>query len=154
MRLPLVLIAILTASPFLSGCVGNSADIAVRRLNHEAEASGSPYRWRNQRIPGGWTTEKYRVVPPAPGPIPADLQPTAADVKLQKDILAMIDGIQRDWGSSVAPSLLGVKPLSASDGSVRELWFIKLGDGAARYEITMIQDPQGGTHFEGNGPLD
>jgi hypothetical protein len=99
-------------------------------------------------------TEKYRAIPPTPSPIPAGLQPTTANAVLQKDILALIVAIQQGWGSSVAPSLLGVKPLGVSGGSVRESWFIKQGDGAVRYEVTMTPNSQGGTDFKGEGPLD
>ena len=146
-----LLITVFAVTLFSCGCVFNSADVAVRRLNHQAKASGSPYRWRDHSVPGGWTIEKYRIIPPPSSPIPADLQPTSANIELQKDILAKIDVIQQGWGSSVAPSLLGVKLLGVSDGSIRESWFIKQGDGAVRYQITMTPSPQGGTDFKIEG---
>jgi hypothetical protein len=151
MRLPLALIAIIAGSVFTSGCVFNSADVAVRRLNHKAKASGSPYRWRDQSVPGGWVVEKYRIIPPVPSRIPTDLQPTTANAELRKDILAKIDVIQQGWGSNVVSSLLGVQPLGMSNGSVREAWFIKQGDGAIRFEVTTTPSSQGGTDFKIEG---
>jgi hypothetical protein len=149
------MLIVLCALSLTSGCVFNSADVAVRRLNHEAVASGSPYRWRYHSVPvsgaefgRGFVFEKYRIIPPSPSPIPADLHPTTANTELRTDILAKIDFMQRDWGCKVAPTLLGVQPLGFSDGSFREAWFIKQGDGAIRYEVTITPSPQGGTDFK------
>ena len=100
----------------------------------------------------GWVLEKYRVTPPSPSPIPADLRPSTANAELRKDILAQIDVMQRDWGCNVAPTLLGVQPLKLSDGSIREAWFIKQSDSTIRYEVTMTPSAQGGTDFKIEGP--
>jgi hypothetical protein len=153
MRLRIALIAILAAS-LLSGCISSGSFVpsslyfAARRLNHEAEASGSAYRYRAVSEPGGYALIKYRTVPPSPSPIPANLQPTTANAELRKDILAKIDAMQRAWDSDVTPTLLGVQPLGLSGGSFKEAWFIKQGDGAIRYVVTLTQSPKGGTDFE------
>ena len=98
--------------------------------------------------------EKYRVVAPLPVAIPAELKPTTANLELQKDILAKIEIFQQGWGSKVAPSLLGVQPLGVSGGWVKELWFVREGNGALRYEVTATPSSTGGTDFKINGPLD
>jgi hypothetical protein len=152
MRLALALTPVLAATLFSSGCVTSVADSAARRLNRQAEASDSPYRYRAYSVPGGSAVEKYRVVPPTPSPTPADLQPTTANAELQKDILAKIDVMRQGWGSHVTPSLLGVQPLGVSGDSIREAWFIKQGDGAIRYEVTMTSSSQGGTDFKVEEP--
>ena len=98
--------------------------------------------------------EKYRVVAPMPIAIPAELKPTTANLELQKDILAKIEIFQQGWGSKVAPSLLGVQPLGVSGGWVKELWFVREGNGALRYEVTATPGSKGGTDFKIKGPLD
>lgn len=137
-----------------TGCANPTAVNAVRQLNREAERTGSPYRYRAYRVSGGSAVEKYRVIPPTPSPIPADLHPTRANAELQRAIVAKIAVIQQGWGGTVGPSLLGVKPLAASAGSIKESWFVKQGDGAIRYEVTMTPSAQSGTDFSVAGPLD
>jgi len=46
--------------------------------------------------------------------------------------------------------LIGVK----SDGPKKEIWFVKQGEGAVRYEVMMVSAPQGGTDFSVTGPLE
>jgi hypothetical protein len=137
-----------------TGCMNPTVTNSVRRLNRDAERSGSPYRYRAYRVAGGTTVEKYRVIPPSPIPIPTDLRPTSANTELQRDIVAKIAIIQQGWSSTGGPSLLGVKPLAASGGSIKELWFVKEGEGAIRYEVTMTPSAQGGTDFSVRGPVD
>ena len=97
----------------------------------------------------------YRVTPPPmPGSIPADLLPTAPETWLQKRILERIEMIQRGWGSSIAPSLIGVHSLGVSGGPIKELWFVRQGEGAVRYEVTALSNSQGGIDFKVVGPLE
>jgi len=152
MRLQLSLVAILASSLFASGCVFSTADVAVRRLNHQAEASGSPYRYRDQYIYGGWVVEKYRIIPPVPSPTPTDLKPTSASSQVQKDVLTNIASLQKDWGCDVAPLLLGVEPLGVTNNSTMESWFVKQGSGAIQYKVTMTPSADGGTDLIIEGP--
>jgi hypothetical protein len=100
-----------------SGCTNPTAVNATRQLNREAERTGSPYRYRAYRVPGGGTAvEKYRIVAPTPGPIPDDLQPTSADAELQKDALAKIALIEQQWGSTATPALAGIQRVTTSRG--------------------------------------
>lgn len=97
----------------------------------------------------------YHVIPtPMPGSIPADLQPTATETRLQKRILERIEMIQRGWGNSSAPSLIGVHSLGVSGGPIKELWFVRQGEGAVRYEVTAFSSLQGGIDFKVVGPLE
>ena len=97
----------------------------------------------------------YRILPaPTPGSIPVDLQPTAAETSLQESILGRIEMIQRGWGNSIAPSLIGVHSLGESGGPIKELWFVRHGEGAVRYEVTTFASPQGGIDFKVVGPLE
>ena len=97
----------------------------------------------------------YRVLPaPTPDSIPVDLQPTAAETQLQERILGRIEMIQRGWGNSNAPSLIGVHSLGESGGPIKELWFVRQGEGAVRYEVTAFSSPQGGIGIKVVGPLE
>jgi hypothetical protein len=149
LRLSFVLIL---AALLASGCVFSPADVAVRRLNHQAEASGSPYRYRDQYAYGGWVVEKYRIIPPVAGPIPKDLKPTSANSQVQKDVLTNIASLQKEWGCDVAPLLLGVKPLGETNNSTMESWFDKQGSGAIQYEVSMTPSAEGGTDLQIEGP--
>jgi len=138
----------------LTSCKNPTAVNAVRQLNRDAERSGSPYRFRSDRVPGGTAVTRYRIIPPKPGPAPANLKATTADAELQRDILAKVLIIQQGWGDTASPSLLGVEPLASADGrSTKESWFVKQGDGAVRYEVTMTPSPGGGTDFSVTGPI-
>lgn len=151
MRLPLFITAFF-AIIFLAACVNMSAIDAERRLNHEAKSSDSPYRWRAYNVDGGTALEKYRIVPPSPSPVPADLKPTTANTELRTDVLNKIAVLQQGWGNNNAPNLLGVKLESVSQNSTKESWFIKQDDEAIRYEVTMTPNPKGGTDLEIQGP--
>lgn len=154
MKLQFCLVLLLVAALFSSGCAITPADSAVRRLNHQARASGSPYRYRAHNALNGSVVEKYRAIAPVPGPIPADLRPTVADLKLQTDILTTIAVVQQGWGCQVAPSLIGVKATGVSNGAFQELWFVTQDSGALRYRVTMTPRPKGGTGLKITGPLD
>ena len=97
----------------------------------------------------------YRILPaPTPDSIPVDLQPTATETWLQKRILQRIEMIQRGWGNSIAPSLIGVHSLGVSGGPIKELWFVRQGEGAIRYEVTTFSSLQGHIDFKVVGPLE
>ena len=97
----------------------------------------------------------YRILPaPTPDSIPADLQPTAAETSLRDRILRRIEMIQRGWGTSSAPSLIGVHSLGVPGGPIKEVWFVRQGEGAVRYEVTAFVSPQGGIDFKVDGPLE
>ena len=150
----LILLSTIVLASF-SGCTNPTTTNAVSQLNRDAARTGSPFRYRTERVPGGTTVEKYRIVAPTPGPVPADLQPTSANAELQKDILGRIASMAaEDWGGTTAPSLAGVQQLPPSGGSIRETWFVKQGDGAIRYKVTMTPSAQGGTDFSVAGPLE
>src|SRR5687768_6979451 len=149
-RFTTVLIFALVAS----GCRSSTAQKTAAKLNREAEASGSPYRFRAHRAGKVSALEKYRAVPPIPRPPPADLESTSADAELQRDVLGKIRFIQQGWGRIEPPVLLGVKPVSTSEGVIRETWFVKHDDGAARYDVTLSSSEGGGTHFSVTGPVD
>lgn len=139
----------------LASCSNPTTGNAARQMNREAERAGSPHRYRAQSAPGGSSTvQKYRVTPPVPVPVPADLAATRANAQLQKDVLAKIADIQHGWAGKAAPVLLGVKAVEASAASIQEIWFVKQGNGAARYTVTMTPGVQGGTAFTVTGPVE
>jgi hypothetical protein len=138
-----------------SGCTDPTATNAVRQLNRDAERTGSPDRYRANRVPGGGTAmERYRIVAPTPCSIPDDLQPTSANADLQKDIRAKIALIEQGWDSTATPVLLGVQRIASSDGSIKETWFVRQGKGAVRYDVTLTPSTMGGTDFSVTGPLE
>jgi hypothetical protein len=147
-------IAVLAVALLASGCRSSMAQKTAAKLNREAEASGSPYRFRAHRAGKVSALEKYRAVPPIPRPPPADLESTSADAELQRDVLGKIRFIQQGWGRIEPPVLLGVKPVSTSEGVIRETWFVKHDDGAARYDVTLSSSEGGGTHYSVTGPVD
>ena len=148
------LIIVFVAALLASGCRSSTAQKTAAKLNREAEASGSVYRFRAHRAGKVSALEKYRAVPPVPRPPPADLQPTSADAELERDVLEKIRFIQQGWGRIETPVLLGVRPVNTSGGAIRETWFVKHDDGAARYDVTLSPSEGGGTHFAVTGPLD
>src|SRR5215211_1362492 len=97
--------------------------------------------------------QNHPIVPLNPGPVPADLQPTRANAKLRRDVLANIAAIQQARGGA-SPSLIGVKPIATSDGATKETWFIRERAGAVRYDVTMTPSAAGGTDFSITGPLE
>ena len=138
-----------------TGCKNPTATNAIRQLNRDAERSGSPYRFRADRVAGQTVVSKYRMIPPKPSPAPASLQATAANAELQRDILAKIRYIQQGWGDIAWPTLLGVEEVAIEAGRpTKESWFVKMGDSAVRYDITMTPSPRGGTDFSVTGPLE
>jgi hypothetical protein len=144
MKLKFNFIAAGAAILCFTGCLSWTVeDSAARYANRDAEKSGSPYRFRVNRVSGGKALEKYRSVPPSAVVAPANLRRTTADAKLQNDVLIKIAQAQSDWGDTTTPVLLGVQPLTESDGSVKETWFIKHKDGAIRYEVSLSQRPDG-----------
>jgi hypothetical protein len=152
MKSMFLLATLFTTALFLFGCANPTVTNAARKLNHEAEASGSPYRYRTYNMDGGTVLEKYRITPPSPTPVPANLQPTTANPELRTDVLNRIAAFQQGWGNTNAPILLGVKSEGIFQNSIKESWFIKQDDGAIEYKVTMKPSPQGGTDFELNGP--
>ena len=148
------LIILVTAALLACGCRSSVAHRTAAKLNREAEASGSSYRFRAHRAGKVSALEKYRAVPPIPHPAPTDLQPTSADTELRRDVLEKIRFIQQGWGRIETPVLLGVKPVSTSGDAIRETWFVKHDGGAARYDVTLLPSEGGGTHFSVTGPLD
>ncbi|HUA64893.1 MAG TPA: hypothetical protein VME24_03535 [Alphaproteobacteria bacterium] len=64
MRLALILIFSLGVT-ILSGCATTPEDKAVRQLNHEAKASGSPYRYgvMKDTVTGESVIVRYNIIP-------------------------------------------------------------------------------------------
>src|SRR5687767_3567501 len=50
----------------LTSCKNPTAVNAVRQMNRDAERTGSPYRFRAHRVPGGTAVTRYRIIPPKP----------------------------------------------------------------------------------------
>jgi uncharacterized protein YceK len=122
----------------LAGCGSPMANVGLQQ-NREAEAAGSPFRWKIESVGGG--TAMTRVM------IDLPLGSTKADAALKKDILSQIEKVELSKQRG-APGVQEVRLLP--DG--REVWILKnLQDGVA-YVVTMKPSPQGGTDFSIDGP--
>jgi hypothetical protein len=121
----------------LAGCENLTATNVARIANSQAEASGSPFRWKTEDVGGG----TVMIV------VMADLPtgPTRADPVLKNDILALITKAEASEGRP-DPQVEEVKPLK--DG--REVWVLKTVEGIA-YIINLMPSPQGGTDIEMSG---
>jgi len=134
---PKLIIAIVAALG-CAGCGSTSIETsATRNANRDAETSGSPYRYHVRNSAGGKIIEKYRVVPPRTVTVPGNLEHTSADARLQINILAEIARLQRNWGDTTPPTLLGVQPLEKTADSIKEIWFIQNRDGTRQYEVVL-----------------
>lgn len=130
---------------FLSGCVGNpTADNAVRRLNRDAERSGSPYRWSSEAT-GLFDSVVRRYLIGTPGK-------TAADAQLQADILKVIGDVEAKQGGSQTPSLIQTRMVSQTPVEIVEVWVVSRGDKQIAYTVSMKPSLKGGTDFSVRGP--
>ncbi len=144
MKQNLRLITCFAVALLFVGCASwTIQDSAARYANRDAKASGSPYRYRVRHTPQGVVLEKYRATPPSVVAVPANLQQTAGDAKLTQDILADIARLQSGWGDTTVTHLLDVQALGSTKDGVKESWFIKHGDGAVRYDVSLTQRSTG-----------
>jgi hypothetical protein len=123
----------------LAACQNPTATNATRIANQEAEASGSPFRWKTQSVNGG--TAMFLVLVDLPS------GPTIADAVLKKDTLALIAKAEGTKGRA-NPEIEDIKHLK--DG--REVWTLKSTRGGIAYVINFKRSPQGGVDIEMSGP--
>ena len=122
----------------LAGC-GNPTARLGHRLNREAEASGSPFRWKSESARGGTVLTRVMIDLP--------LGETKADAPLKKDILSKIEQAELSKGRGV-PEVEEVHLLP--DG--REVWLLQNRQHGVAYVIGMKPSAQGGTDFSITGP--
>jgi uncharacterized protein YceK len=122
----------------LAGC-GSPIENVRREQNRQAEASGSPFRWKIQSVGGGTTMSRVMIDLP--------LGATKAGVTLKKDILSQIEKVELSKQRK-APEIAEVRLLP--DG--REVWIINNQQDGIAYIVTMKPSPQGGTDFAIDGP--
>ena len=124
----------------LVACESPTATNAARIANTQAEASGSPFRWKTQSVNGG--TAMFLVMADLPS------GPTIADPVLKKDTLALIAKAEAGKGRA-NPEVEDIKHLK--DGG--EVWILKASshDGIA-YVVHFKSSSQGGVDAEMSGP--
>ena len=133
MKIALRIILIASAA-LLAGCQSQTATIAVRIVNREAEASGSPFRWEARSVPGGTALTRVMIDLPRGS--------TKAEGTRKRDILDRIEQAERSKQRG-APELEEVRLLP--DG--REVWILRQREGVA-YVVTL----QDGADFTLEGP--
>jgi len=122
----------------LAGCGSPTANVGHEQ-NRQAEAAGSPFRWKIQSAGGG--TSMSRVM------IDLPVGTTKADDTLKRDILSQIESVELSQQRNTN-ELEEVRMLP--DG--REVWIIKNQQHGIGYIVTMQPSPQGGTDFALDGP--
>ena len=125
----------------LAACDNPTATNGVRIANSQAEASGSPFRWKTQSssLTGGAVMTRVMVDLPS--------GPSRADEELKRDVLALITKAETSEGRS-DPQVEDVKPLQ--DG--REVWILKSGQDGIAYVVSFKLAAPGGTNIKLDGP--
>jgi hypothetical protein len=125
----------------LTACENPTAANGARIANSQAEASGSPFRWKtlSSSLTGGAVLTRVMV----------DLAsgPSGADEELKRDVLALITKAEASEGR-LNPQIEDIKPLK--DG--REVWILKSSQDGIAYIVTFKPAAQGGTDIQMNGP--
>ena len=111
----------------------------ARDQNRQAEAAGSPFRWKIQSVGGGTIMSRVMIDLPT--------GTTKAGETLKKDILSQIAKVELS-NQRKSPEIEEVRLLT--DG--REVWIIKNQKDGIGYVITMRPSPKGGTDFAVDGP--
>ena len=109
----------------LAACENPTATNAARIANSQAEASGSPFRWKTQSVSGGTTMML----------VMADLPsgPTRADPVLKKDILALITKAEAAEGRKKGSRLVSCQAASEKAGeSDKSAW---------RHDACVVRSP-------------
>lgn len=120
------------------GCGGPTAGVR-NRLNREAKATGSPFRWESESRGGNAIITRVLLDLPRGD--------TKADAPLKKDILSKIERVESSKGRG-APEIAEICLMP--DG--REVWVLKNQQHGVAYVIRMEPAPQGGTDFTVAGP--
>ncbi len=124
----------------LSGC-GNPIINAGNKINREAEAKGSPFRWEMTDL-GRGSTAMRRVM------IDLPIGHTSAGDILKKDILTQIGKVEASYQRGT-PELKEVRLLP--DG--REVWILKNQDSGLAYVLSLKPAVNGGTVYSVDGPF-
>ncbi len=132
---PVVVFFLLLA---FAGCESPIAGVS-RRQNREAEASGSPFRWRVESA--GSATALTRVM------IDLPVGSTRADGALKNEILGRIEKAECS-NQRGAPEVDEVRLLP--DG--REVWILKNPRDGVAYVVRMKPSPKGGVDLSVDGP--
>ncbi len=135
----IITLSMVIAGLGFSGCESPTATNAARIANRQAEATGSPFRWKTQSVNGG--TAMFMVLIDLPS------GPTAADPLLKKDTLALIAKAEASKGRG-NPEIEDIKHLE--DG--REVWILKSAHNGFAYIVHFKPSPEGGIIIEMNGP--
>lgn len=132
---------ILLLTALLIGACGceSTGERVAREQNREAEASGSPFRWKIDSYGGG--TAMTRIMIPLPN------GGTRAGPELSADILRRIKTLESEKRLP-ARKISEVRLLP--DG--REVWISEDVRGIA-YVVTLRASPAGGTDFSVSGPI-
>jgi hypothetical protein len=136
--LPCALIALVAAA--LPACGGAPAARDIDRANREAEASGSPFRWKAIDVNG---KSRYTLVL-------GDLTsgPTRADTVTKREILRLITLSEAGAGRG-DPQVEDIKLLP----NQREFWVVKSEHEGIGYLVHLRASTQGtGVNIEISGP--
>ena len=137
---PLSSIILLFLILALTGCGNPTADLFLTQQNRAAKASGSPFRWRGEKMAGG-AVQMTRVM------IDLPRGDTKADSVLRRDILSQIRKVELSKGRGT-PEVTEVRLLP--DG--REVWVLASKSQGIAYVVTLKHAPQGGTNYSISGP--
>ena len=134
----IALLALITGT--VASCGGAPAARDIDRANREAEASGSPFRWKSIDV-GGKSRFTLVLGDLASGP-------TGADAVTQREILRLIT-LSEAGAGRVDPQVEDVKQLS----NQREFWILKSQREGIGYLVHLRPSTQGtGVNIEISGP--
>ncbi len=129
----------------LVGCAtGSVAERSIALSNKELERRGSPVRWNATSFDDGVSLfERTLIGKPCA---------TAADERLQRDVMANIGKAEVQSGGSASPALVETRCVSINTSQVNEVWVIARGDDEIAYTVTLRSQSGGGTDIEVQGP--
>jgi hypothetical protein len=124
----------------IASCGGAPAAEDIARANHEAEASGSPFRWKAIEVNG---RSRYTLVL---GDLPSG--PSRGDAVTKREVLRLI-GLSEAGAGRGEPQVEDVKPLP----NQREFWVLKSAHEGIGYLVHLRPSTQGtGVNIEIAGP--
>ncbi len=132
--------AVLLLIGLLAGCANNTARDAAKLMNRDAEATGSPFRWKHETIRGQTIMQLTMIDLPS--------GPSKAEGVLREAILAEIS--RREVANQRPPAQVAEVKLNP-DG--REVWVLRSVKYGVAYVVTLSKRADGRAVFSLEGPI-
>ncbi len=123
-----------------AGCANQTARDAVRMLNRDAEASGSPFRWKHETLQGQTIMQMSMIELPS--------GPSKAEGSLREAIMTEIN---RREQAQARPSAQVADVKMMADG--REVWVLRSVKYGVAYVLSLGRGPDGRVGFSLEGPV-